>query len=137
MNKRGFLRIIEAVVAIVIIISVMFVYFNKQKAQIDEDYTERAVEILEEMSRNVTLREIVIDYNANSGDPIPLPIENFVQSRIFENFLDTEIRICEVDSSCGKKEFVDAEVFSAERTISSTIYRYEPKKVRLFIWRNP
>ena len=52
MHKRGFLRIVEAVIAITIIISVMFIYFNKSREVKETDLSERARAILEEIGKN-------------------------------------------------------------------------------------
>jgi hypothetical protein len=65
MNRRGFLKIVEASISIFIIMGVLFVFFNQQKAEVQEgaDLSERARDILEETSKNVSLREAIL-----SGD---------------------------------------------------------------------
>jgi len=128
MNKKGFLRIIEASVAILIIIGVLFVFFNQQKAQVQEraDLAERARDILEEISQNVTLRSAILNEQIDV-------VNNSIRDKIPEAYLMFEFRICEVDNVCGQSSYV-GNVYSAERSISSTITEFGPKKIRLFIW---
>ena len=129
MDKKGFLRIVEASISIFIIMGVLFVFFNQQKAQVQEgaDLSERAREILEEASKNITLREAVL-----AGDNDTL--NNFFEVKIPETYLSFEVRICDVDAVCGKSEFREGNIYSGERVISSTINELGPKKIRLFIW---
>jgi len=126
MNKRGFLRIVEATIAIFIIAGVLFLFFTRGAVSEEPDLSERARNILDEVSKDFGLREDVLA--ENGGD-----VEAFISTRIPENYLDFEVRICEVDGACGI-EFKDTTVWSAERIISSTINTPGPKKVRLFIW---
>ena len=51
-NKRGFLRIVEAIIAIVLIMGVLFTFYIKSRVQEEPDLSERARDILEEISRN-------------------------------------------------------------------------------------
>ena len=127
MHKRGFLRIVEAVIAITIIISVMFIYFNKSREVKETDLSERARAILEEIGKNSTLRNAVI-FNQTA------PIANFAQSKLPETHLLFELKVCDINSVCGKSNYTAGNVYSAERTVSSTLNAYDPKKVRLFIW---
>ena len=127
-KNRGFLRIVEAVIAISLILGVMFVFYNRNQTQLEENtLADRADQILDEVARNVALREAVLTDSVE-------PLNTFISSKIPEQYLDFEARICNIGDACGKSEYTDSEVFSAERTISSTITIYNPKKVRLFIW---
>jgi hypothetical protein len=130
MNKRGFLRIVEASVAIVIVAGVLFLFFTQGNVVEQPDFSERARDILEEISKNPVLRESIL---AHSGDGVPVDVNNFIAPRIPENYLEFEAKICEVDSACGIT-YHETNVWSAERVISSTIDIPGPKKIRLFIW---
>lgn len=128
MNKRGFLRILEASIAIVIIFGVLFVFFNQQQARTveQEDLSERARDILDEIAKDTSLRDAVL----NNGNQT---VHDFISSRIPEAHLDFRFRICGVTDACGI-EYISGNVYSAERTISSTISELGPDKIRLFIF---
>ena len=128
MNKRGFLKIMEASIAIVIILSVLFVLYNRNQATNEVDLSESARSILGEMSKSVVLREAVITQDKET-------VEDFVSSKIPEGFLEHEVRICEINEVCGMSHFIEKDVYVGERVISSTLNSIESKKVRLFIWR--
>lgn len=127
MNKKGFLRILEASISIMIIIGVLFVFFNKQRISNEPDLSERARDILEEVSKNITLREAVLNEDT-------AVLNSFIGSKIPENYLTFEYTICEVGSACGKSSYTPGNIYSGERSISSTINSLGPKKIRLFIW---
>ena len=135
MNKKGFLRIAEATISIVIIAGVLFLFFSQAREAEKPDLSEMARDILEEISRSSLFRERILDYNANSDPPgdIPQEIEDYVGGRIPGGYLNYKIRICDVNSACGI-EYVEAEVYSAERLVSSTLNNLNTKKIRLFIW---
>lgn len=134
MNKEGFLRIVEATIAIVIIAGVLFLFFIESREAKKPDLSEKARDILDEISKNTSLRTKIVNYNTDPPDQIPAGLSNYVSNRIFEDYLAYEIRICEVDSACGQINYIPGDVYSAERIISSTINALGPKKIRLFIW---
>ena len=127
MNKWGFLRILEAIIAITIIISVMFIYFNKSRNFPQHDLTIRARAILDEISKDNILRADVLNNQT-------VKLDDFIQIRIPEAHLTFEVKICEVNDVCGKSSYIRREIYSAERSISSILSSYSPKKLRLFIW---
>jgi len=127
MNRDGILRLIEAIIAIVIIFGVIFIFFAQSRVGSGVDLSGRAGNILEEISKDVTLREAVLN---NDTDVIGA----FVADRILEAHLDFEVKLCEVGSVCGKSVYTEGNVYSAERIISSTLNDFDPKKIRLFIW---
>ncbi len=137
MNKKGFLRIVEASISIVIIAGVLFLFISQAREVKKPDLSERARDILEEISRSSLLRTAILNYNTNSNpsENIPVDVETYISNRIPENYLDYKARICNVNSACGI-EYIEGEVYSAERLISTTIemVNFAPKKIRLFIW---
>jgi hypothetical protein len=135
MNRRGFVRIVEASIAIILIITVLFLFFSRGREVEITDYSERAREILEEISRDSEMRENILDWQ--SGLP-PSSVVNFVGGRIPEVYLEKEVIICNVGDICGLTSYVgEGNVFSAERVISYNIESAPgtvPKKIKLFIW---
>ncbi len=133
MNKRGWLRIVEASIAIILVLSVLFVLFNRTRELREPDLSERARSILEEIANNGTLRDMILSDDPNKQALLTEVIRN---RYITESYLDFEVRICTLKEVCGKSTYTPGNVYAAERVISVVIGKenYNPKKVRLFIW---
>lgn len=133
-NKKGWLRILEAVTSILIILAVMlFFQTNKQKVDKGKDFKEIQDKIMQEIAE--AKRGYVLKYT--SGKPTEL--ENIVKGNLPSNF-GFNIRICKLGDNC---EMIDKEsikkssgksLFVKERIISSNLTKYNPKIVRLFVW---
>lgn len=129
-NKKGFLRIVEASIAIVIIMGVLFTYTIRETSAQDPDWSQDAREILEEASRSPEIRKNIL----SSRGEVPENLELLVEYRL-PDFLNYEIRICEVGDVCGM-DYVEGNVYAGERVFSTSIdsEEFHPKKVRIFIW---
>jgi hypothetical protein len=124
------MRIVEASIAILIILGVLFSLYTKNIPSNDVDLSQRARDILREISVNTTLREAILD-NTNLD-----MINKSVASKIPESYLRYEIKICELSDVCGKSAFTSGNVYAADRVISAAINSgTNSKKIRLFIWR--
>ncbi|MFH1307341.1 MAG: hypothetical protein ABIH72_00635 [archaeon] len=127
MNKKGWLRIFEAFIAVILIAGVLIVLVLNQRAdrtfEDDIHNLERSilVEIADNPSlRNSTLKTDLAPILAVASPKIP-PGMNFT------------MRVCPIDEICGLQEYRE-EVYVEEIVISSTIEEYAPKKLRIFIW---
>lgn len=141
MNKRGWLRIIEASIAAVIILGVLFYLYNRTQEANTYDLSDRARTIVDEIALNESMRyDIATAPPSSLGSTtfqVPASVQTFVIDRIHDSSLDFEIKLCTLRDVCGKSIFT-GETYSAERIISSSIQfnsEPEPRKVRLFIWR--
>ena len=128
-NKKGFLRIVEAGAAILIILAAILINLNNLKSLKEKDYSETARDILKEIANNETMRtEIITAQNYTQT------VINFTDKRL-PDFLSFELRSCEISNVCGQSTY-QGNVFSGERIIASDISTYNPVKLRLFIWEN-
>ena len=128
-NKKGWMRIVEATLAALIVLSVLFVMYTKNTTSSPPDLSAQARMILEEIGANSTLRNHVLSNN-------PDPINQMIAQRLTGSLL-FEISICGVRDVCGKSTYTPGDIYSAERVISATVEHptFAPKKVRIFIWR--
>jgi len=126
MNKNGIIRIIEASIAILIVASVLFVSYNKNVVESLPDYSENARDILEELSKDVSMRGKVLNEEN---------IDSFVDEKLPAH-LNFEVNVCGIEAACGISLLPQGDVFSAERIISTNVdsNSFEPKKIRLFLW---
>ena len=129
MNKRGWIRIVEAFIAILMIIgAILFIYVGQdQVPDISEDVHEKQSQILEVIVKNESLREDIIhDYNGR--------VDNIISNMIASNW-DFATKICDVDDLCNLDITPnDRDVYVAERLVTSSLTEYSPKKIRFFVW---
>ena len=126
-GKRGWLRILEASIAIILILSVILVLYTKSVSvpkKADAVYNLQKT-ILDEIAANSELRAQIIK-NDVSGALV------FVAERTPVNF-NSDVKICEINEICNLPQYRD-NVFSSERIISSTLDKYSPKKLKIFMW---
>ena len=127
-NKRAMLKILEAFIAIVLIAGVLIVLYVRttQTNTKEEGVYNLQKTILDEIAASPGLRDSVLNNNTAA-------IESFTADRIPTSFNFT-IKICEIDSVCNMP-YYSSDIYSSERIISANLTVYEPKKVKIFMWR--
>ena len=138
-GKKGYIRIVEAFIAIILIASVLvFMYVNNVQKPNSEDAIhklERA--ILEEISSNASLRNAVLNGDYKSSDQGAINNRTLINNTIkkyINNEFNFDFKICGINEACGIDSYVNKEVFSDEISVSSNLKEYKPKIIRLFIW---
>lgn len=134
-NKKGWLRIVEASIAILIIFSVLIVVNTRtQLAQENVDLTSLTTPILEEMARNVSFRDQIVE----NGKSFEGEVRNFVGARLTQTSVKYDVAICDISEICSLPAYPsDAEeIYAGERVISASLNYYSPKKVKIFLWRS-
>ncbi|MCX8158721.1 MAG: hypothetical protein N3D20_00265 [Candidatus Pacearchaeota archaeon] len=137
-NKKGIVRIIEASVAILIILSVVLVVSERKKLQIESDLSERITPLLEEIAKNGSMREAIIRDNETNNDAENL-VMDFLKQRIKETFIGYNVTICNYTLVCGLRTYpteAKGNIYSGERVISTTLEnrQFNPKKIKIFLW---
>lgn len=122
------MRIVEASIAILIVLTVLFYLYMRSQEPIESRLDETARGVLEEIALNASIRKIVLEEDEQL---LNQTVRSYVPA-----YLSYEIRICQVDRSCGKSSYSGEDVYAAERVIGADVQTssYGPKKVRLFIW---
>ncbi len=131
-NKKGWLRILEAFLAIVLLTGFfVFIYGMRERPdrRRDEIY-EISDRFLEDISGNRDLRSSIVKEGSGAeGD-----VENYINnSDRMPEYLDYTIRICDAVDICGPDEY-RPDMYSRAGIISADIEKYDPKKLRIFIW---
>ena len=120
---------VEVTLAILLIMGTVLIVFRKDIGA--ESGLEGVGEIiLEEIAMNLSLREKA--YNGNAP-----ALESYVGGRIAIGSVDFDIIICSMSQDCVRIKPTNREVYVSQRIISaipmSTLY--EPKKIKLFMWK--
>ncbi|MFA4960881.1 MAG: hypothetical protein WC548_04435 [Candidatus Pacearchaeota archaeon] len=139
-NKKGWIRILEATVAVMIVSSVLVMVYSNQpkRADYSEEIANLQKQILMDISSQKNLRLNVL--YSDSGNNYSTLV-NFVDDKI-PSHLNFSIVICALTNHptpCKLAsnlfvEIADKEIFVDEMIISAEVETYNPKKVRLFIW---
>ncbi|NCO11781.1 hypothetical protein CO038_04870 [Candidatus Pacearchaeota archaeon CG_4_9_14_0_2_um_filter_39_13] len=140
MNRRGILRIAEATIAILIIISFLILVQVRGRSADSVDFGDRVYEVLEEIAKNPAIRqEIFIEDNFDESRFVKedSQIYIFARERIPESYLTVEIRACEeIDKICSLGEFVEGEVYTGQRVIVPGVEGtgFRSKKLAIFVY---
>jgi len=141
-NKRGIIRILEATIAIMIILGVIVVVISSRQRPSEPDLSDTITPLLDEIAQNSTLRNDIVqkydftDTRNNAG--VILELNAFLKTRITNPTLNFSVSICNPALVCGLASYpkdVSGDVYAESRTLSSTLNEYEPKTVKIFLWR--
>lgn len=126
-NKKAWIRIAEAAIAIMLLASVILVIVGRQVEQQDlgEMMYKLQQNILDEASRNDTVRNAVLSGNT-------LPVNSFIVERL-PSGMNFTTKICNPEEAC-ESELPSKEVYADDVLISSTLQQYQPKKLKFFVW---
>ena len=152
MNKQGFIKTIEAIIAVLIIF--IFIYYVTPKSSDIKDTSDikkLQEEILKGISENEVFRECIIKETGTKiiqyADPkitgfetctsgVSTTMQTFIESSLTKKFqTNYQLVIC-TQGSCGSPPEKDTVYTSAVIVTSSlkTPPTYNPKVVRLYLW---
>lgn len=147
-GRKGFLKIVEATIAVIIVITALLLLSVKnQKTETSKDLTSLLPPVLDEIARNENLRrEIIYDYDTNSpyskteNKKVISNIENYSRTSFTNPGLNFTVRICSLEQPCILEPYPvenPENIFAAERIVTTTIenINLEPKKIKIFLWR--
>lgn len=128
MNKKGWLRIVEAFLAILIVVSAVLIVMTKTQSRVDlsGDVNYKQRQVLDIIAKDDVLREKVIQNDS-------LALNNQISSMIPKNWNFTT-KICSIEDICNTDVPLDREVYVSQIIITSSVDQYNPKKVKFFVW---
>jgi len=125
-NKKAWIRIVESFMAAMILAIFLLTFYSSQAKKSNEEIPTLGDRIIEEIIQNNNFRNDVFANNL-------VNINNFVKERISSD-LNFSVKICLINDICNPDVFIP-EVYAKERIISSNLHIYEPRKIKLFIWK--
>lgn len=136
-NKKGWLRIVEASIAIVIVFAVLLSVSQIKERRVVSDLSQSIGPLLEEIAKNVSVREKIIA-DTNSSEEAEDMLRLLIDARLKNPNIGREVKICDLGSSCNLDKYptsINENVYAGSRIISSVLSTEgEPKKVNLFLW---
>lgn len=143
-GKRGWIRIVEAFVSILILLGVILFVVDRGSFNTSEDSAEvydMEISVLREIELNDQLRSeaILIDETKLSNPmdvyspDFPVNIKKKVLERVPE-YLNCTANICLLRQVCPLNQFVEADVYAQSVAITANITNYNPRQVKMFCW---
>lgn len=145
-NKKGWIKIVEAFISILIIISVVLILYNKgevgTKDLSSEIYPiERT--ILKEIELNADFRNKILEIN---DEKLPVEWENFTDKNGYQlaslrakiisrlpNNLECSAKICELSGEiCDLNSPVEKNIYAQSVSIAADVNTYNPRQLKLF-----
>jgi len=134
MNKRGWIKIIEAFIAILLVAGVLLFVINKGyigKADISDKVYDAELSILREIELDDSLRSQILE--AEIGGNVPKDIRDKVEQRK-PDYLTCEAKICKLDEICEMDTYLEKDVYSQSVAIAADREKFDPRQLRLFCW---
>jgi hypothetical protein len=132
-GKKGILRIIEASVAIFILLGfVALILVNQiQKPNLRDSAYQIGHQILREIADNYTLRNDILQENTTQA-------AKYAESRLSEFAFLFSLSACNISQSCMCSTCPgNIEIYADDMIISTNLSDYAPKKLALFLWIPP
>ena len=131
-DRKAWIRILEAFLAILLIIGSILVIMSRKapETNISDEIYAKQRQILDIISKNDSLRnDIIIGNNARV---------NQVISKTAPNVWNFTTNICDINLNCpnpaGADEIIDKDIYVTEVLVTSNLTHYSPKKLRFFVW---
>jgi hypothetical protein len=138
-NKKGWIKIVEAVIALLLIAGVLLVVINKGyigRNDVSKKVYDIQLSILREIELNSELRNAILEIQdlPVGEDDVPESVKNKILERK-PDYLTCRTRICALDDICEPDVYVDRDIYAQAVAISaSPEMGYAPRKIKLFCW---
>lgn len=139
MDKKGYLKTLEAIIAIIIILLVVYAIIPKYvepKPNPPLAVQDAQRFILSDISNNDTLRVMILTDNPN----VAAEVQKTIQAHMLPNY-DFACAICPQTSACIQPTPFDKTVYMNDIFIASspglTLAEQKPKIIRFWMWLKP
>jgi len=141
MNKRAWIKIIEAFFSILIIATALITVIQIEKNNKIEDSSvvyDNEISILSYIQLNQTLRDKILEIESLpvkiEDMSFPNEVKNVINEKI-PSFAECEAGICWINESCDLyRDETSRNVYAKSAIISSNITDYSPRQLKLFCW---
>ncbi len=142
-NKRGWIRIVEAFLSVLLITVVLFLVVNQQNVQQNDSSPKiynYEIYILRLIELNDTLRNEIISVSnsvlpatSDNSTTFPSDVANQI-SIATPSALVCAAEICYTNSTCNFWQIMNKDIYAQRIFITSTLQNYNPKQFKLFCW---
>jgi hypothetical protein len=138
-NKKGWIRIAEAFIAVLLVIGIAIIVVGGgiQREDISEKVYDIEISILREIQLNNTLRsEILLTGEIIKWDDFYAQVpktKNKIQNKMV-NWLECEGKICLPENPCLLGGESEKSIYAQSVLITSTLDIFNPRQLKLFCW---
>ncbi|MAG79031.1 hypothetical protein CMI40_01500 [Candidatus Pacearchaeota archaeon] len=139
MKKKGWVKIVEAFIALLLIASVLLIVIDKGyigKKDISSKVYEAELSILREIELDDNLRDDILNSNLPinwDNESFPQSVKDKINERI-PSYLECNAKICEMDKICALDKYIDKDIYTQSIAISANLEIYNPRQLKLFCW---
>jgi len=136
-NKRGWVRIIEAVIAVLLIAGILLLIVDKGYIS-KSDESSKIYEIQKSIIRSIQFNESLRqDFLSEDVGTIPDSISQKIQEEK-SSFLSCDAKACSLSEECllDFDSLEDTNVYVYSGVVSSNLQIYSPRQLKLFCWKN-
>lgn len=129
-NKHGWIRIVEAFVAVLIIAGVVLVLLDEgriKKNDNSEEIYKIEESILSDIQNDNAIRSSVLSLDLTA-------VSNRV-NYLKPSFLDCTTKICSIEETCEFGVVLEENIYSRDVIITTNQTDFSPKKVKIFCYR--
>jgi hypothetical protein len=141
MNQRGWLRVVEAVFAVLLVGGVLLFLISQNQdssSNLSEEFYNSQLNILRHIEQDFSLRQEILNLNIQDDGSflVPLSVKDYINSSLPFGY-SCESKICLLNQVCNLEPsfFIDkGEIFSQGVAITANREIYSPKQLKLFCW---
>lgn len=141
-NKKAWIRIVEAFVAILLVLGVSLVMLGEGyvgKKDISKKVYDAELSILREIQLDDNLRNEILSIETKN---LPMSWENIlfpknVKDRVIKripNYLECYTKICELEKLCELDKPLLKDIYAQSVGIAANLTLYDPRQLKLFCW---
>jgi len=138
-NKKAWLRIVEAFFAIILILGTLLILLSRQdsSSQLENEIAVLQTNILSSISKDAAFREDIIQTTPPAPDLTE--IKSYIEGLV-PAWMNFSIQVCEPADVCPLQGvpleiLANREIYSQNILIFATSDINNPKQLKLFMWR--
>lgn len=138
MNKKAWIKIVEAFTAIMLVAGVLLIVINQGYVK-EQDISSQVYDVEVAILREIQLDENIRTEILSTSDSIEItettsPLTwNKIEERM-PDYLECRAKICEIGNNCEILELPDQDIYVQTVAITAILEVYDPKQLKLACW---
>ncbi|MBI2631646.1 hypothetical protein HYW75_01445 [Candidatus Pacearchaeota archaeon] len=154
-NNKGWIRVVEATIMVLLIVSVLVIVSKERKISSSPDINDLLYKTLDEIAKNSILRNKILDINSNNNEKETSVNAHLEINKLIPNYLYFDLEICSttesINDNCdidlnkaklkndekAKDALKENDVYVSERIMGQTRSSgtLDSKRIKLYAWR--
>jgi hypothetical protein len=141
-DKRGWIRIVEAFFAVLLVAAVLVLVMNQQNPAASDSSSavyNYEIHMIKSIELNDSLRSDVLSViesalpSSWNNSSFPANVKNKI-ANLTPSSLSCEAQICKTDSTCSFWQEIKSDIYTQRVFIASSYSAYNPRQLKLFCW---